>query len=41
MMIQTSKGHAFHACMKSMTLGRENHRKVVIFRRKMSEFEVF
>ena len=41
MMIQTSKGHAFHAFMKSMTLGRENHRKVVIFRRKMREFEVF
>ena len=31
-MIQASKG---------MTLGREKHRKVAIFRRKMSEVEVF
>ena len=40
-MIPGSKGHAVHACMKSMTLGPAKHEKVAIFRRKMSGFRMF
>ena len=35
-MIQVSKGHAFHACMKKHDFGTRKHRKAAIFRRKMS-----
>ena len=40
-MIQASKGQFFMPVWKNMTLGREEHRKAAIFRRKMSEFKVF